>query len=264
MPSVRPRLDPWLVPLVVLVILGVATGGCGDDDVGEGSAAAGDIPSGEITVFAAASLTDVFSEVADAFATLNPDTDVTLNFASSSDLVAQIGEGAPADVFASADQTNMDNVVSEGLATDPVVFVENRLSIAVRQGNPQSIATLEDLENEDLVVALCNEECPAGRYSLEIIEGAGVTVEPDSLEADVRGVLTRVGLGEADAGLVYATDIAADPEVEAVNIPEDVNVIATYPIAPIEGAPQAASDFVEVVLSETGQGILIDYGFQVP
>jgi molybdate transport system substrate-binding protein len=248
--------------LPVLFAMLFALAACGSEE-SSGEEGGGATEPSRITVFAAASLTDAFGEIGEVFSE-DESVEVEFNFLASSDLATQIIEGAPADVFASADQTNMDNVVAEGLATDPVVFVENRLSIAVRQGNPQSIATLEDLENEDLVVALCNEECPAGRYSLEIIEGAGVTVEPDSLEADVRGVLTRVGLGEADAGLVYATDIAADPEVEAVNIPEDVNVIATYPIAPIEGAPQAASDFVEVVLSETGQGILIDYGFQVP
>lgn len=217
-----------------------------------------------ITVFAAASLTDAFGEISEVFMEENENVEVEFNFLASSDLATQIIEGAPADVFASADQTNMDNVAAEGLAADPVVFVENRLSIAVQQGNPKSVATLEDLEDEDLVVALCNEECPAGRYALEIFDNAGVTVEPDSLEADVRGVLTRVGLGEADAGLVYVTDIAADPEVEGVDIPEDVNVVATYPIAPIDGAPQAASDFVEFVLSEAGRQILSEYDFQLP
>ena len=252
---------PRMLPVLFAMLFALAA--CGSEE-SSGEEGGGATEPSRIMVFAAASLTDAFGEIGEVLSESDENVEVEFNFLASSDLATQIIEGAPADVFASADQTNMDNVVAEGLATDPVVFVENRLSIAVRQGNPQSIATLEDLENEDLVVALCNEECPAGRYSLEIIEGAGVTVEPDSLEADVRGVLTRVGLGEADAGLVYATDIAADPEVEAVNIPEDVNVIATYPIAPIEGAPQAASDFVEVVLSETGQGILIDYGFQVP
>ena len=250
---------------VLAALLGVLLvfAACSSDEPtgGEGDEASEPI---SITVFAAASLTDSFGEMSEVFTEENENVEVDFNFLASSDLATQIIEGAPADVFASADQTNMDNVVAEGLATDPIVFVENRLSIAVQQGNPKSIATLEDLENEDLVVALCNEECPAGRYALEIFDAAGVTVEPDSLEADVRGVLTRVGLGEADAGLVYVTDIATDPDVEGVNIPEDVNVIATYPIAPIEGAPQAAADFVEFVLSESGRQILSDYGFQLP
>ena len=249
--------------LSILLAMVIALAACSSD---EPTGDAGDEASepGSITVFAAASLTDAFGEIGEVFTEENENAEVEFNFLASSDLATQIIEGAPADVFASADQTNMDNVVAEGLATDPVVFVENRLSIAVERGNPQSIATLEDLENEDLVVALCNEECPAGRYALEIFDAAGVTVEPDSQEADVRGVLTRVGLGEADAGLVYVTDIAADPEVESVDIPEDVNVEATYPIAPIEGAPQEASDFVEFVLLESGRQILSEYGFQLP
>jgi len=249
--------------LSILIALLFALAACSSDEPSED---AGNDPAepSSITVFAAASLTDAFGEIGDVFMEDNKNLEAEFNFLASSDLATQIIEGAPADVFASADETNMDNVVAEELATDPLVFVENRLSIAVQQGNPKSIATLEDLENQDLVVVLCNEECPAGRYALEIFDNAGVTVEADSLEADVRGVLTRVGLGEADAGLVYLTDIEADPEVEGVEIPEDVNVIATYPIAPIEGAPQAASDFVEFVLSEAGQQILSEYGFQIP
>lgn len=249
--------------LSILFAMPIVLAACSSDEPSEDAGDEATEPS-SITVFAAASLTDAFGEISEVFTEENENAEVEFNFLASSDLATQIIEGAPADIFASADQTNMDNVVAEGLASDPVVFVENRLSIAVQQGNPKSIATLEDLENEDLVVALCNEECPAGRYALEIFDTAGVTVEPDSLEADVRGVLTRVGLGEADAGLVYVTDIAADPEVEGVDIPEDVNVIATYPIAPIEGAPQAASDFVEFVLSDTGRQILSECGFQLP
>ena len=249
--------------LSILVALLFALAACSSDEPSEDAGNEPAEPS-TITVFAAASLTDAFGEIGDVFMEDNENVEVEFNFLASSDLATQIIEGAPADVFASADETNMDNVVAEELATDPVAFVENRLSIAVQQGNPKSIATPEDLENEDLVVALCNEECPAGRYALEIFDNAGINVEPDSLEADVRGVLTRVGLGEADAGLVYVTDIEADPEVEGVEIPEDVNVIATYPIAPIEGAPQAASDFVEFVLSEAGQQTLSEYGFQIP
>ena len=128
----------------------------------------------------------------------------------------------------------------------------------------EGISSLGDLEDPELVVALCNEACPAGGYALEIFEAASVTVEPDSLEADVRGVLTRVGLGEADAGLVYVTDIAADPAVEGVAIPDEDNVVATYPIAALEGAPPEAAEFVDYVRSESGRRILGEYGFQLP
>jgi molybdate transport system substrate-binding protein len=249
-PMPRGRTAVALAGLVLLV------GACGSDEEPSGPRA--------ITVFAAASLTDAFTEIGEAFSEANENAEVEFNFLASSDLAAQIIEGAPADVFASADEANMQRVTDEGLATDPVVFVENRLAIAVQEGNPQNISDLADLEDLDLVVALCNEECPAGRYAREIFEGAGLTVEPDSNEADVRGVLTRVGLGEADAGLVYVTDIAADPAVEEVAIPDEDNVIATYPIAALEGAPPEAARFVDAVLSDEGREILSDYGFQLP
>ncbi len=216
-----------------------------------------------VTVFAAASLTDAFDEIADAFEVDN-DLDVEFNFLASSDLAAQLIEGAPADVFASADEANMTRITDEGLAEDPVTFAENRLAIAVPSGNPEGISALRDLEDPELVVALCNEVCPAGRYAIEIFDRAGVTVEPDSLEADVRGVLTRVGLGEADAGFVYVTDIAADLAVEEVAIPDEDNVVATYPIAALEGAPPEAAEFVDFVRSESGRRILSEYGFQLP
>ena len=216
-----------------------------------------------ITVFAAASLTDAFEQIATGFSRTG-DIDVEFNFLASSDLAAQIIEGAPADVFASADEASMARVIDEGIAAEPVVFAENRLSMAVPAGNPGGIEALDDLEDPDLVVALCNEDCPAGRYAIEVFERAGVAVEPDSLEADVRGVLTRVGLGEADAGVVYATEIAADPDVEGVDIPDEINVVATYPIATLEGAPDEASEFIGYVRSGPGQRILTDYGFGVP
>ncbi len=217
-----------------------------------------------ITVFAAASLSDAFEDIAAEFRRSNPDVEVDFNFLASSDLAAQIIEGAPADVFASADEPNMAKVTDEGLATNPHVFALNRLSIAVAAGNPQGITSLSDLEDPELVVALCNVECPAGRYAQEIFDRAGLAVEADSFEADVRGVLTRVGLGEADAGLVYVTDIATDPDVEEIEIPEPDNVIASYPIVSLDGAPDEAAGFVEFVRSEAGGRILSTYGFERP
>jgi len=225
-----------------------------------GSDSSGSSSPGTVTVFAAASLTDAFEEIASGFGSVG----VEFNFLASSDLAAQIIAGAPADVFASADEANMARVVDEGLAGNPLVFAENRLSIAVPAGNPGGIESLSDLDDPDLVVALCNEECPAGRYAIEAFESAGISVEPDSLEADVRGVLTRVGLGEADAGVVYVTDIAADPDVEGVDIPEEDNVVATYPIVALDDAPEEASEFVNYVRSESGERILTDFGFQLP
>ncbi|MDQ4058617.1 MAG: molybdate ABC transporter substrate-binding protein [Actinomycetota bacterium] len=217
-----------------------------------------------VEVFAAASLTDAFQEVAERFTADHPGVEVRFNFLASSDLVTQIIEGARADVFASADEANMDRVIDEGLATDSEVFVQNRLAIAVAAGNPHAISGLVDLEDPELGIALCNEECPAGRYAREVFDKAGVEVEADSQEADVRGVLTCVGLGEADAGIVYVTDLEADPDVEAVDIAPSENVVATYPIAVLEGAPREAEDFVTFLRSEVGDGIFEEYGFELP
>lgn len=237
----------------IAVVLAACSGGPGSSGSSERLS---------ITVFAAASLTEAFEAIGRGFNRASGDVDVEFNFLASSDLAAQIIEGAPADVFASADEANMTRVVDEGLVTDPVVFAENRLSIAVPAGNPAGIESLGDLEDPDLVVALCNEECPAGRYATEVFEAAGITVEPDSLEADVRGVLTRVGLGEADAGLVYVTDVVADPDVEGVDIRDEDNVVAAYPIAALDGARAEATEFVDYVRSSSGQRVLTDYGFQ--
>jgi molybdate transport system substrate-binding protein len=260
MPSVRPLLVP-------LVILGVLVGGCGDDH-DEASAASGDIPSGEITVFAAASLTDVFSELGDAFTAANPDTEVTLNFASSSDLVAQIGEGAPADVFASADEPNMAKLTAgAGTTGEPEVFATNRLEIIVAPGNPHRIVTVADLAGRDLIVVTAAPQVPIGKYAAEVLASAGVEVTPKSLEENVKAIVTKVVLGEADAGIVYATDVrAAGPDADGVEIPVDLNVVATYPIAVPAGSPNqgAAAAFVDFVLSPEGQAILASFGFGSP
>jgi molybdate transport system substrate-binding protein len=253
--------------LVPLLIIGVA-GGCGDDDQGEGSAGSGGIPSGEITVFAAASLTDVFSELGDAFTAVNPDTDVTLNFASSSDLVAQIGEGAPADVFASADQPNMAKLTAvAGTTGAPEVFGTNRLEIIVEPGNPLEIAGVADLADPDLIFVTAAPEVPIGRYAAEVLASAGVEVTPKSLEENVKAIVTKVILGEADAGIVYTTDVrAAGSDAEGVEIPSELNVIANYPIAVPSGSakPESAAAFIDFVLSPEGQAILASFGFGSP
>jgi molybdate transport system substrate-binding protein len=217
-----------------------------------------------VDVFAAASLTDAFLEVAEQFTADHPRFEVKFNFLASSDLATQIIEGARAHVFASADEASMTKVIDEGLATDSEIFMLNRLAIVVAAGNPNAISGLVDLEDSELGIALCNEECPAGRYAREVFKKAGVEVEADSQEADVRGVLTRVGLGEADAGIVYVTDIEADPDVEAVDIAPSENVVATYPIAVLEEAPPAAEDFVTFLRSDVGDGIFEEYGFELP
>jgi molybdate transport system substrate-binding protein len=171
-------------------------------------------------------------------------------------------------VFASANQTQMDAVRDAGsIAGEPVVFARNRLEIAVEPGNPQDVGGLEDLARAGLKVVLAAEEVPAGQYAREALDAAGVAVTPVSLETDVRAVLSKVALGEADAGVVYTSDIAsAGDEVEGVEIPDDLDVIAAYPAAVVADAPNpaAASAFVDHVTSADGQATLKQFGFSTP
>jgi molybdate transport system substrate-binding protein len=224
--------------------------------------------SGELLVFAAASLTDAFDEVAEAFTAQHPDLSVTYNLAGSQVLATQITEGAPADVLASANAAQLD-VVAQAVGVDgePQVFATNALEIAVEPGNPLGIAGLGDLARDDVVLVLPAEEVPAGRYAVEALAAAGVTVSPSSLENDVRAALARVELGEADAAIVYRSDVvAAGSAVEGVEIPEAQNVLARYPVAALAEAPnpEAAAAFVEFLLDEEAQQILGRFGFGPP
>ena len=219
-------------------------------------------------VFAAASLTDAFGELGEAFMVTNPGTDITFNFAASSALAAQITEGAPADVFASADLSSMAQLTDAGgNATDPVVFTTNRAAIIVGAGNPMDITDIADLANEELIVIACAPDVPCGRYAQQILDNAGVAAILKSLEENVRAVVTKVTLGEADAGIVYATDvIGATDRADGIKIPDDVNVVAEYPIAVtnVTRNPEVARAFIDFVLSDTGQEILASYGFESP
>lgn len=224
--------------------------------------------SDEIVVFAASSLTAAFTELADAFEAEYTDASVQLNFAASSELVTQIGDGAPADVFASADVSNMAKLINAGHnASEPVVFAHNALAIIVAAGNPASVTGVGDLGEEDLIVITCADEVPCGKYAAQIFENAGVAVTPRSFEENVKAVASKVVLGEADAGIVYATDVvAADDEADGVTIPADINVVAEYPIAVTKAAanPQLARAFIDFVISERGQAILASHGFLAP
>jgi molybdate transport system substrate-binding protein len=236
--------------------------GGGDGDAGGGSGAGS---PAEIKVFAAASLTAAFNELGSQFTAANGGTEVTFNFAGSQALATQIQQGAPADVFASADTTNMDKV--RDLVGDPQVFAGNLLQIVVEQGNPKGIRGLDDLAGKDVKVVLAAEEVPAGKYARQVLDRAGVAVRPVSLEDNVKAVVTKVSLGEADAGIVYVTDVAAGGgKVEGVDIPKDQNVVATYPIATVKAskAPDKAQAFVDLVRSAEGQAVLDKYGFLPP
>ena len=224
--------------------------------------------TGDVTVFAAASLTAAYTEIGDAFMTEYPDSRVTFNFAASSDLVTQINEGAPADVFASADQANMTKLTDAGgAAGEPQVFATNSLQIIVEPGNPKGITGVADLAKSDVIYVTCAPEVPIGKYAAQVLTSAGVTATPASLEENVKGIVTKVTLGEADAGIVYKTDvIAAGDKAEGVEIPADINVTATYPVVATKHAPNAegAQAFVDFVVGEQGQKILASYGFTAP
>lgn len=221
-----------------------------------------------LQVSAAASLTGAFTEIEKAFELANPDVDVVLNLASSSDLVTQIIEGAPVDVFASADTKNMDKVAEADLIDgDPRVFATNSLRIIVAPGNPLDITSLADLARPGLVYVTCDPNVPIGRYAQEVLDAAGVDVRPASFEENVKGIVAKVTAGEADAGIVYTTDVlAAGDRAEGVDIPADLNVSARYPIAAMKSADSsaAARRFVDFVDSSAGAAILIRFGFGAP
>jgi molybdate transport system substrate-binding protein len=220
-----------------------------------------------ILVFAAASLTAPFEALAAEFERRHPGSRTELHFAGTPQLVVQVREGAPADVFASADAANMQKLVDAGrTATPPAVFARNRLAIVTPKGNPKGIQALADLARADLRVLLCGPEVPAGRYARQALAKASVAVTSASDEPSVRSVVSKVALGEADAGIVYATDAAGTAAVTAVAIPEPHDVVASYPIAVLStgGSRTGGEAFVAFVLSADGRGILEGFGFLGP
>jgi molybdate transport system substrate-binding protein len=229
-----------------------------------GGSKSSSVPADEsVTVYAASSLSGPFKEIAAAFEAAHPGSKVTLDFAASSELAAQINQGAPADVFASADLTNMKKLADGtiGVASE---FATNRLQIIVGVGNPKGITGLADLAKPGVTFVSADPSVPIGKYAQQVLDKAGVKVTPASLEANVKGIVTKVTLGEADAGIVYVTDVlAAGAKAQGVDIPADVNVIAHYPIGVPAKSAHAASgaDFVAFVLSSAGQQILAKYGF---
>lgn len=249
-------------------------GACGGSPGGEADPRreqrdAADAASGRaILVSAAASLTDVFTDIESAFEAAHPDVDVTLNLAGSSRLAMQILQGAPADVFASADLANMERVAGAGeVAGQPRVFARNALHIAVAPGNPGGVRSLRDFGRDELLLGLCAEGVPCGDLAREALALAGVTATLDTEEPDVRALLTKVELGELDAGITYMTDVAAVGDaVRGIDIPAHENLATEYAIAALGGAssPEVARAFVAFVLSPEGQQILARHGFGSP
>ncbi len=222
----------------------------------------------KIIVFAAASLKKTFTDIGEQFKTENPGASVEFSFAGSSDLVTQLTQGAPADVFASADTKNMDKAAQGGLlAGDPVNFASNTLTIAVAPGNPKKIASFKDLTQQGLNVVVCAPQVPCGSATQKVEQAAGVTLNPVSEESSVSDVLNKVTSGQADAGVVYVTDaIGAGDKVAAVAFPEAAGAANTYPIAALKGSknPDLARKFVDLVTGESGQKILNAAGFAKP
>lgn len=244
----------------------LTAGGCGDDTAAE--QAPGDEIGGTVTVFAAASLTGTFTELGKQFEAAHRGTKVVFGFGASSALAEQIKQGAPVDVFASAAPKNMQQVVDAGeITAEPVTFVRNRLEIAVPSGNPGQVTGLADFAKPEEKIALCAEQVPCGAAAKTVFEAAGITPRPDTREADVKAVLTKVTLGEVDAALVYRTDVrAAGDKVQGLDFPESTTAINDYPIAPLAKAPNAAAAaaFVAFVGSDAARAVFAGAGFDTP
>ena len=258
----------------------LTTGETGEATPPPASISGGGFPpgGGELTVFAAASLTDAFETIGQELESEHPDLSITYNFGGSQALVTQLQEGAEADVFASANVAQMTAArEAELIAGDAVPFVDNRLAIVTPANNPAGIDSPADLGNEGILLVLAQPEVPAGRYARESVCKMGTDVETYGLgfadrvaanvvseEEDVRDVLAKVALGEADAGIVYVSDVAtAADQVRVIDIPDEVNVVATYPIAAIAGGDEVlASAFIGYLLSDEGQASLGSFGFE--
>lgn len=257
---------------VITVALAVA--GCGGSSSGGNAVAGGSSPSpsssaisGTVNVFAAASLTEAFTTLGKQFEAAHPGVKVVFDFGPSSGLAEQINQGAPADVFASASTKNMDQVVSAGGAWNPTPFVKNVMEVAVPPSNPAHIASVNDLAKNGVKVALCQSQVPCGATAQKVFTNAKITVKPVTQEVDVKSVLSKVELGEVDAGVVYVTDVrSAGSKVKGTTIPESVNASTSYPIAALTKAQNAAAarTFVAYVLSSQGASVLTADGFEKP
>lgn len=262
----------WLVALVPLLALVAVSCSDDNDDAGANSAATSttiDAVSGDVNVFAAASLTEALTAMGTKFEAEHPNTTVTLNFASSSALAQQINEGAPADVFVSADESNMKKVTDAGNALQPKTVARNRLAILVEKGNPKQIKGLTDLAKSDVALVMCSPEVPCGKFGAAALAKANVAPKPASLEENVKAVVSKVTLGEADAGIVYVTDVkAAGNKAQGVDIDiaDDPSLEALYLAAATKtGADnEAAKAWIDYLVSDEGQATLAKFGFLEP
>ncbi|MFR9751363.1 molybdate ABC transporter substrate-binding protein [Nocardia sp. 004] len=250
------------ISAVAGVVLVAAAGCAAEYKTGSGEV------GGTVTVFAAASLTETFTELRTRFEAAHPGVRVVYSFGGSSTLAEQITRGAPADVFASAASKNMQQVIDKGEVTaTPATFARNRLQIVVPEGNPGQVTGLADFRRPELRIALCAEQVPCGTAAATVFQAAGIGPEPDTREADVKAVLTKVELGEVDAALVYRTDVQAGGDhVEGITFPEAALAVNDYPVAPLAHAPNAAAAaaFVAFVRSDQARAVFAEAGFDTP
>jgi molybdate transport system substrate-binding protein len=263
----RPFRRSLTTALALVVLVGVAA--CGDDSGSASSSTTSTTTAqpkatGDLTVFAAASLTEAFTDLQTSLKTSDPDLALTYSFGGSGTLVTQVQQGAPADVVATADKASMQKLVDAGLVEQPTIFADNKLEILVAPGNPLHITSLQDLARTGVKVVLGDETVPAGRYAAQILGTAGVTVQPVSKETDVKAAVAKVTSGEADATIVYVTDVkAAGSKGTGVVIPDAQNVVAEYPIAIVSATTHhaAAAIFINEVVKGDGQKALEARGF---
>jgi molybdate transport system substrate-binding protein len=251
--------------VIAAVLAAAAAAGCSSSTT---SPSAGSSPAtGTITVFAAASLTESFTQLGKQFEAAHPGDTVKFSFGPSSGLATQITSGAPADVFASAAPGNMDDVVSAGDASSPQNFAKNTMEVATPPDNPGNVESVKDLADDSVKVALCQPQVPCGVVAAEVFKNVGITVKPVTLQPDVKSVLTQVETGNVDAGMVYVTDVqAAGSKVNGVTIPASDNASTLYPIATINSSKHKsiAQAFMNYVLSPAGQQVLKAAGFESP
>ena len=253
--------------VIAAALAAVAAAGCSSSGSGSSSGASASPSGGTITVFAAASLTETFTQLGKQFEAAHPGDSVKFSFGPSSGLAEQITSGAPADVFASAAPANMDQVVSAGDASNPQNFAQNTMEVATPPDNPAKVTSVNDLGKTSVKVALCQPQVPCGVVAAEVFKNAGITVKPVTLQPDVKSVLTQVETGNVDAGMVYVTDVkAAGSKVNGVTISASDNASTEYPIATINSSKHKseAQAFMNYVLSPAGQQVLTAAGFEKP